>query len=49
MTIKAFEEAVKNKDRKAADFSYYQLLQMINPRNELLELLKIQKAAIDDD
>ena len=47
--IKAFETAVRNKDRKTADSSYGLLQQMINPKNELLELLKIQKAAIDDD
>ena len=47
--IKAFENAIKNKDLRAADSSFGLLKQMINPKNELLELLKIQKAAIDDD
>jgi len=47
--IKTFEFAVKKNDRKAAESSFVLLKQMINPNNELLELLKIQKAAIDDD
>lgn len=47
--IKSFEIAVRNNDRKMADSSYELLKQMINPQNELLELLKIQKAMIDYD
>lgn len=46
--IKCFEQAVKENDRLAADLSYETLKTLINPNNVLLELLKIQKAAIDD-
>lgn len=46
--IKSFELAIKENNRLVADLSYKKLKTMINPNNVLLELLKIQKAAIDD-
>lgn len=47
--FKAFEKAVMENDRKTADSSFGLLEGMINPNNVLLEVLKIQKAAITDD
>lgn len=47
--LKSFEKAVLENNKKAADSSFGVLQEMINPNNVLLEMLKIQKAAIIDD
>ena len=47
--INDFQKAVRDNNREEADSSFDELRLLINPRNELLELLKIQKAAIGDD
>lgn len=47
--LKSFEKAVQENNKKAADSSFGVLQEMINPNNVLLEMLKIQKAAIIDD